>query len=422
MIVRSKGAEGPSSDHVPSLGFRHRWTIYTYLGGLLGLITLCDPTSGLIDVPLSFILKNQLRMDASEVAQFKLVAGIPLYFSICFGFIRDRWSPFDGGDRAYLIVFSLVSTSIYVFFSIVPVSATGLLFASVLMTCSSLFLASALNGLCATIGRRYDMTGQISASWNISTAAFAMTVFIAGGFISQALNEATLEIATRRLFLIGAALSLVLAGFAGFRPPTVFENRQSPRRANASVSSEIQRLLSHRPIYPALLIWLIWNFSPGSVTALQFYLQNTLGAQDWQWGIWNATFAASFIPTSILYGFLCRRCSLNRLLWWATIIAIPQFLPLLFVQSASAAILLAVPMGLMGGFATAAYLDFIFRSAPPGLEGTMLMAASTMYFIATRLGDVLGSVFFRSFDSFGACALLTTICYVLILPVLRKCP
>ena len=46
----------------------------------------------------------------------------------------------------------------------------------------------------------------------------------------------------------------------------------------------MKRLVRHWPIYPAMLIWLLWNFAPGSTTPLQYHLQNTLHATDAQWG------------------------------------------------------------------------------------------------------------------------------------------
>jgi hypothetical protein len=44
------------------------------------------------------------------------------------------------------------------------------------------------------------------------------------------------------------------------------------------------------------------------------YLQNTIHALDAQRGLWNAIFAASFIPTFTLFGLLCRYVPLRTLL------------------------------------------------------------------------------------------------------------
>ena len=43
------------------------------------------------------------------------------------------------------------------------------------------------------------------------------------------------------------------------------------------------------------------------------------------------------------------------------------------------ALIAAAPIGLMGGVATAAYLDLMIRSCPRGLQGTLLMMSLSLY-------------------------------------------
>jgi hypothetical protein len=78
----------------------------------------------------------------------------------------------------------------------------------------------------------------------------------------------------------------------------VFDNLQVERASDAYLVDDIKRLVRHWPIYPALLIWFLWNFAPGSGTPLKYYLQDTLHAQDAQWGQWNAIFSAPSFPPS----------------------------------------------------------------------------------------------------------------------------
>jgi len=158
------------------------------------------------------------------------------------------------------------------------------------------------------------------------------------------------------------------------------------------------------------------------VTPLQYHLQNALHAQDAQWGEWNAIFSASFIPTFLLFGILCRKYPLRTLLFWGTLVAIPQLVPLLFMSSVTGALIAAVPIGLMGGVATAAYLDLIIRSCPPGLQGTTLMMSVGLNWVASRFGDVLGTRLYDSYGGFTACVIAITIVYALILPVLLLVP
>jgi predicted MFS family arabinose efflux permease len=202
----------------------------------------------------------------------------------------------------------------------------------------------------------------------------------------------------------------------------VFDNVRNEQETAAHPIESLGRLVRHWPIYPALLIWLLWNFAPGAATPLQYYLQNTLHAQDAQWGQWNAIFSASFIPTFMLFGVLCRRLALKTLLLWGTVVAIPQLVPMLFMHSVTAALVAAVPIGLMGGVATAAYLDLIIRSSPRGLEGTTLMMSVGLNWIASRFGDVLGTALYDHYGGFAACVAAITVVYALILPTLLLVP
>ena len=66
-----------------------RQRIFLYLGILIVLLAFGAPSGGLMDIPISFFLKNKLHLKAHEVAEFRLVSAIPLYLSCVFGFIRD---------------------------------------------------------------------------------------------------------------------------------------------------------------------------------------------------------------------------------------------------------------------------------------------------------------------------------------------
>ena len=165
----------------------------------------------------------------------------------------------------------------------------------------------------------------------------------------------------------------------------MFDNIRAEQGPISRPLENLKRLAQHWPVYPALLIWLLWNFAPGSATPLQYYLQNTLHATDAQWGQWNAIFAAAFIPTFAVFGVLSQKLPLRTLLLWGTVVAVPRMIPLLFIHSVTGALMAAVPIGLMGGVATAAYLDLLIRSCPPGLQGTTLMMSGSLFFIASRL-------------------------------------
>ena len=399
-----------------------RRKIFLYLGLLIVLLGFGSPSGGLIDIPITFLLKNKLHFEAHELAQFRLISAIPLYLSFVFGFIRDTWNPFGMGDRGFMLLFGAITAALYVLFGFTPVTYATLLVAVVLLTTSFLFVTSAQNGLTSTIGQQHVMSGQVSAVWNIFASVPTVGALLIGGTLSDVLEERNVEEATRILFLIGATIMALLAIYAVWRPASVYDNVRNEHGPATLPLDDVKRLMRHWPIYPALLIWLLWNFAPGSATPLQYYLQNILHAEDAQWGQWNAIFGISFIPTFMLFGLLCQNFPLKTLLLWGTVAAIPQMVPLLFIHSVTGALITAVPIGLMGGVATASYLDLIIRSCPIGLQGTTLMMSSALYFIASRFGDVLGTLLYDYYGGFGVCVIAITVVYALILPTLLLVP
>jgi Na+/melibiose symporter-like transporter len=384
------------------------------------LMAFCDPNSGLMDIPVSFLLKNIIHLNALQVSQFRLVVSAPLFLSFVFGLARDNWSPFRLGDRGHVLMFGFLSVTTYVAFAFINASPFALFMGLLLLTVWSLFIASAQNGLAATIGQQHAMTGQISTVWNLFTAIPAILAFLIGGELSDLLKDLDAQTATRGLFLTGGVTSLALVAFALFRPAAVYNNVTPEHEDAVHPLIDLKRLVADRLARRALLIWTLWNLAPGSATPLQFYMQDVLGGTTSQWGQWNALYTAAFIPTFLLFGVLCSRVSLQDLLRWGTIIAIPQFVPLLVVGSLGMVILVAIPIGLMGGLATAAYVALIMRAAPPGLQGTMMMSASTAYFVATRFGDVLASAMYDRFGNFTVCVVLCTAIYASIFFLLPR--
>jgi hypothetical protein len=399
-----------------------RRSIFAYVGGLMLLVALADPNGGVMDVPISFVLKNKLHLEAHELAVFRAIAAAPLYVAFIFGLLRDNWTPRGFGDRAQIAVFSVICVALYVLFAFLPATYTTLLIAVILLTTVSLFVTSAQDGLTATLGQQHAMTGQVSAVWNAVGSIPAMAALLLGGYLSDLLERQDADGAARILFLVGAGFTALVVLYAGLRPRSVFDNVAPEHGPAAHPWADLKRLARHRPIYPAMAIWLLWNFAPGSTTPLQYHLQNALHAADSQWGVWNAIFAGSFIPTFVAFGYLCQRIPLKRLLWWGTIVAIPQFTPLLFIQSATGALFAAVPIGLMGGIATAAYLDLIIRSCPPGLQGSTLMLSGGLYFVSSRFGDILGTYLYDFSGGFSGCVIMITLVYAAILPALHFVP
>ncbi len=403
-----------------SAGTRVR--ILTYLSVLILLLGFGAPQGGLIDVPISFFLKNKLHLVASQIAWFRLAAGVPLYLSFLCGLVRDSWSPFGMRDRGYMVLFGAATAALFVLFAFAPFGATTLLVAVIALTVAFLFVSSAQNGLMAQVGQQHVMSGQVSTVFNVVASLPTLGALALGGLLSDQLEGRNGPVAERILFLTGATVMATIALYGLLRPKSVYDNLHKELGPRADLFGDLRRLFTYWPVYPALLIWALWQFAPGAQTPLQFYLQDTLHSSDAEWGYWNAIFVVSFIPTFLLYGWLSQRYPLRRLLWWGCVVAVPQMVPLLFIKTAAGALIAAIPIGLMGGVCSAAYTDLLIRSCPRGLQGTVLMASVALYWISSRFGDILGTNLYDHFHNFTVCVVAITAVYASILLVLLAVP
>jgi hypothetical protein len=399
-----------------------RRRIILYLGGLFVLLGFGAPAGGLIGLPINFFLKNKLHLMAHQVALFGLIAAAPAYFAVAFGFVRDVWNPLGMRDRGYMAIFGALGAVTCLYFAFAAPTYGALLAAMLVLTTAALFTDSAARGLTSTIAQQHVMTGQVSAAWNAFGSLPLIAALVAGGLLSGVMEGAKGVQGAHLLFLVGAAVNGAIALYGLWRPASVFDNVRSERPEGARLAADLARLVRHWPIYPALLIWLLWQFVPGLSTPLQYFLQDRLHGSDAQFGQWWALYLGGYIPVYLVYGALCRRFPLKTLLFWGALASLPMMFPLLVIHGIAGALLVAAPMGLLGGLGTAAFLDLIIRSCPKGLQGTVLMAAAGVFAIDGQVGNVLGTALYDHFHDFTVCVIAMTTTDALILPALLLAP
>ena len=388
-----------------------RLVIYVYVG----ILFLALPLLGVWKTSALFALKDHLHMAADEVAFFLLFVNIPAYFGFVFGFLRDRWSPFKKGDQGLLVLFCLITFGLFVVAAAGRTSFALLGTVFVLTSIFGQFLSAALQGLTSIIGQEHLMTGRLSSVWQAAGSIPGLFVSLLAAWIA---DKFSIGVA----FSISALIALAICLFACWRPKQVYDKGVVESIAPSRLASDVREIAKTKELWPVLTLLFIWNFTPGVGTPIQYYLTDVLRGTKSQYGEFNAIFNGFFIPTLLLYGYLCSRMKPRPLIWICTFIAVPQILPLLIVHSANSAMIAAVPMGLMGGLATAAYFDLLIRACPKGLHGTVMMMGASVWTLSGELGNLAGSKLFSAFGSFAPCAWATAIVYSLLIPVFACVP
>jgi hypothetical protein len=406
----------------PLVSDPRRFGLYLFGGALMLLVNLADPAVGLANIPISFFLKNRLHLAAHDQAIFRLWIAVPLFLSFAFGFLRDRWSPFGAGDRGHLILFGLITAAVFATVAFLP-PVYGVLMGGVIVATGAFqVVLGAGNGLLSTVGQQQAMAGRMSVLLGIAATAPPIASNLGGGALSQFLEGKGAVGAARILFLMAAAIMVAIVALAFRRPRSLFDAARVERSTD-HFFQDIGRLARHWPIYPVILIQILWQFAPAAGLVLQYHMTDALHGTDFEWGAWNAVFLGSFVPVFVAYGFLCQRFKLGWLLWGGFTLAVFQMVPLLFVRTAVGAIIAAAPMGIIGGIAQAALTDLAIRSCPPRLQGTMMLLwGASIYYIAVRFGDLLGTEIYDHWGGFFVAVWATIGIYALILPVILLVP
>ena len=396
----------------------HNRQVFLYFAPLTLLVYLVLPNGQLLDIATSFMLKNQLHATPTQVSAFRLLIAVPVYLAFVFGLARDLWNPLGLRDRGFFLIFAPLTVAVFAWMALSPLSYAGLFVGMLLVMVTSRFVLAAYQGLLALVAQEQLMSGRLSALWNVVSSLPAVAGAFAAGYVAE-------HVTPSRTFMLVAAFTALLAWFGWWKPRAVFSHAyDQPQASGSDFVGDLKRLVRHRAIYPAVLLMFMFQFAPGTNTPLQFYLSDQLHAPDAVYGYWWGIFAGAFIPVFMLYGYLCQKVSLRKLLWWGTIIMVPQMMPMALIHSATTALWLAVPCGMMGAICYAALCDLAMRSCPPGLQGTLMMLVAGVYDLAGRGGDLLGARIYNSDPAHGFlyCSLATMAVYALMLPVLLLIP
>lgn len=391
---------------------------YLYFSGLIFLGGLATPRGYLVDIATAFMVKNQLHMNASQVAGFRLLTAIPAYLGFLFGLTRDLWSPLGRRDRGYFLIFGPITAAIFLAMAVLPVSYLTLTLGVLAVGATFGFMGAAYAGLIALVAQERLMTGRLAALWQIVALLPDALAAAGGGWVARFLQP-------RETFLILAAINMAIFAMGLWKPRAVFEGAYDAVQARGSTFlGDLKRLAGHKAIYAPVAIWLLFSFSPGSTTPLQFFFSDHLHAPDSLFGLWTSVFIMGFLPSLLLYGWLCRRMRFGPLLYLSVIAAVPQMIPMAFIRTPEQSLWAAALIGFLGGLISGAVYDLAMRAAPPGLQGTLMMMLSASYSLAIRLGDVVGVKLYGLSPKWGFtyCVIAITVVYAAMVPVLALVP
>ena len=390
--------------------------ITLYFGTLLFFGGMGDPT-GLVNLPVLFLLKERLHAGAEALAVFEALSFIPVYAAVLFGVLRDWWNPLGLRDRGYLAIAAPIAVACYSWLAFSPLTYTRLLAGVFAAMVAYQMMHCSWTALLAVVGNSQRGAGKLSALSETMETIVRLLSVLAGGWIVGHWQA-------KSIFLLAAAITLPIFLQSFWTPRAVFRDGESALGAHApeNLGGFLRSLALHgKTLWPVGVVLFLYNFSPGWYTPLFYYLTDVRHLNSETFGLCRGLQQGGMLISTIIYGRVCGRVELRRLLWFAIPVNIGVGFLYLVIGSPAAALAVSAVVGVFSGFATIAVFDLLRRCSPSGIEGSAVAAGYSAFGIAGSVGDLLGAVLY-SHLGMAACLVADALATALILPLLGRLP
>ena len=135
---------------------------------VLGLI---DPNSGILQLPLQWLLKAYLHLTAGQVATFFAVALVPWYFKPIAGLISDAFPVFGSRRRFYLVAGATFAAAGSLALAIAPPTRRSLLPIIVFVHAALMIVSTVTGGVLVEEGQLRRATGRLTSLRSVAEDA-----------------------------------------------------------------------------------------------------------------------------------------------------------------------------------------------------------------------------------------------------------
>jgi Na+/melibiose symporter-like transporter len=387
-----------------------------YFGALTLVLGFSDP-SGIIWLPVQFLLKDRLGFGPQHLAMFEAIVLIPASVGFLCGWIRDRWRPKRLGDRAYFLTAGLLATGCYLLLASPGATSDYLRLAGGILLAAVAFemISAAAEAMMTATAQSYTMTGRLSAADELAQLVAEIAALVVGGWLA---SRATANVA----FLVAAVSTSAIIPLALWCPRPVRAVRpESPPLRAPEESRGYGSARRNGTLWLVVAVLALWNFSPGWSTPLLYFLTSQIGLSPQEFGLYRAANYVGIAAATAMYGWLCLRQPVGRILRWTIPINVCAGVLLLFIAGPSHAIAVGALVGLLTGFANVALFDLARRACPPESLGMGTMLAFSAWTCAGVAGDLFGAWIYER-AGLSTCIATDVVTNALILPLLARLP
>lgn len=356
-------------------------------------------TNGMASLPglaVNYLLKDTLKMTASQAAYFGAVTLLGWIIKPLWGMISDALPLFGYRRKSYLILTSLIASVIW--FMLGQIENYTITFLLTVFTLSNFFYAFndvVCDGLMVQTGKPHGLTGKFQSwQWGAVYAAQIITS-LAGGWVATNLKNQT-------IFSINAIFPLMVMTLVLF---FVKEEKAAKNTEHWRVSVMSLKEAGHdKTLWIIAFFIFFWNFSPSFGTPFFYYANDVLKFDKMFFGYVGAVGSASSVIGAIFFSKFSSKIQMKKLIYFSIILgAATTLFDLIYFTSFildnlwRAKIVYLVSAGILGAlgtFITLAMLNLAAVTCPKYSEGTVFAALMSVWNLGGMGSSALGGYFF----------------------------
>lgn len=368
------------------------------LSAVFALIYFFSP-NGLAALPgltVNFLLKDVLKMTATQAAYFGAVTILGWAIKPLWGIISDSLPIFGSRRKSYLILTTILAALIW--FSLGQIENYTIRNLILLFTFSSLayaFMDVLCDALMVEKGKPYNLTGRFqSIQWTAVYAASIITGF-AGGWVAENLKPQT-------VFSVNAVFPLIILGTAliFIKENHLPEAKEEIRRTWHTLKESF----GNKTLWLLAFFLFFWTFSPSFGAPFFYYAVDNLKFDKMFFGLAASIGAASSALGAVLYGKFHQKLKTRKLVKLAIIVGVLAtlfdliyFASFIVEHPERARIIYLASAGLLGIISAVTFLVMLNAAALSCLkyaEGTTFAFLTSFWNVGLMGSSAIGGFLF----------------------------
>jgi Na+/melibiose symporter-like transporter len=341
-----------------------------------------------MDLPLSFVLKEQLGLQPDKAALFLALATFSNYVKPIFGLLTDSVPLFGTRRRSYLLLGLLLSGLGYLVLPLAPRSFWPFLIAYATLYVAVVLVSTVMGGVMVEVGHRFSATGRLSAQRVGIVRAIPIFAGPLGGWLSTfAFFWATGMAGVCHLLLL----------------PLIYFYLREPRGSSLNTRvwqearEQLRRVFTNGTLWASVGLIVLVIAAPGFDTPLLYYQIDDLHFSKPFIGQLKMVAAIGAFMGAALYAAVCRRYTLRTLLAWSIVVHAGATLVYLAYKTPTSALWITWFEGLTGILAVLPLYDLCIRVTTRGGEGLGYSLMMSCWNITASASNVGGSWLYTQF-------------------------